>query len=733
MGTNYYHNNVPQPEVLSTSNHVAVGDTITLNSTTAASVTASYLRFKFTSQPPNLGQVKLSDFGPAYGALAGQVTYDALPVPFLIGYGNQFPLLIINVIQFFNFDKYAISGNITKIVGRNALKIGGEAVRNESYLAGGALGPTGLFTFLGGVPTTDIFANFMLGVDIPIPGLAGIGTSRNVSTVNFPQGYYVSDTYQPNPKLTLTGGIRWDLPGGLLEKHDVNTILLPNIASPLGTINNPATGSSQTLTGNLALVNSPSYKSRYDDELHYNLFAPNLGFSWRFLPDTVVRGGYGVSFISYANGGVQSALGSPIVSASTPPTGPLSNPFPQIGGTLPQPPGRNVDVSTAFGGLSETGNVAGAKYPNVQQWNLNFQRQLSSSSALQVGYQGSKGTHIHNGRNIDQLPDSVAAQAATQYQSLVTAGDTNPDGDTFVNVQVANPFAAKLAPGSSFNGPTISKGQLLRPYPQFNGLTNSSVNDGSSIYHSLQVSYQLRFQTAGTLVAAYTWSKLIGTIDSTTGFLEGNTVGGVQDNNNFAAERSIESFDVPQRLVLNYSLVLPVGEGQHLMSNAGAGLNSVIGGWRVSSITSFQTGYPLALTAQGNDLSNSFGAGSIRPNRVPGCNPKISGSYVSRLNGWFKASCFVQPPTPFSFGDESRVDSQLRGEGVDNWDLAISKQTNITESLKLNFETEFLNSFNRVQFSPPALTLGGTPALGVASGTQLNNPREIQFSARLIF
>jgi hypothetical protein len=113
--------------------------------------------------------------------------------------------------------------------------------------------------------------------------------------------------------------------------------------------------------------------------------------------------------------------------------------------------------------------------------------------------------------------------------------------------------------------------------------------------------------------------------------------------------------------------------------------------------------------------------------------PKLSGSYVSRLNGWFKASCFVQPPTPFSFGNESRVDSQLRGEGVDNWDLAISKQTNISEQVKLNFEIEFLNAFNRVQFSPPSLTLGGTPALGVASGTQLNNPREIQFSARLIF
>ena len=127
MGTNYYHNNVPQPEVLSKTQQAVVGDTISLNSTTVADVRASYIRFNFISQPPNLGKVNLAAFGPAYGALAGQVTYNALPVPFLIGYGNQFPLLIINVIQFYDFDKYALSGNITKTFGRHALKVGTES------------------------------------------------------------------------------------------------------------------------------------------------------------------------------------------------------------------------------------------------------------------------------------------------------------------------------------------------------------------------------------------------------------------------------------------------------------------------------------------------------------------------------------------------------------------------------------------------------------------------------
>ena len=732
IGTNYYHNNVPQPEVLSTTDQAVLGDTITVNPTTVVDVRGAYLRFLFTSQPPNIGHVNLSDFGPAYGALQGQATYDVLPVPYLAGYGNPFPIEIINVIQYYNFDTYNLSVDVTKTLGRHTLMFGGAARRVEAYLSGlTGLGPTGFFVFLPNSPTNNPFANFMLGADVPVASNIGVG--RNTSSVNFNQGYYITDTFHATPRLTLTGGVRWELPGAYLEKHDLNTVFLPGAPSPAGTIVNPATGGSQTLAGNLVLVNSAAYPSRYDDVRKTDLFAPSVGFAYRVYDSTVVRGGFGMSYVSLDSMGSTSPQVSPITSLTLPATGPLSNPFPLLNGVLPQPVGRNPNFAANVQGLAVTGRVPGAAYPYVEQWNLNIQQQLSSDSAFQIGYQGSKGVHQEVSLNINQLPDSVSSQAAAQYNGLVASG-TSPsqaDAQTFVNQQISNPLAGKLAPASSYNGATVNQGQLLRPYPQFGNITNAASNDGVSIYHSLQATYQKRFRTAGTFFAAYTWSKLIGNVDSKTGFLDANSTGAYQDNTNLAGERSLESFDVPQRLVLNYSLQLPIGKNQHFLSNIGDGLDRVVSGWRLSSVTTFQSGYPIALTAQANDLANNLGGGTIRPDRVAGCNPKITGSAVSRLNQWFNPTCFVQPATPFSFGNEPRVDSRIWGEGIDNWDLGLTKETKLTERVHLSFEADFLNAFNRVQFAPPGHQVGGS-FFGAITATE-NNPREIQFASRVTF
>ena len=157
----------------------------------------------------------------------------------------------------------------------------------------------------------------------------------------------------------------------------------------------------------------------------------------------------------------------------------------------------------------------------------------------------------------------------------------------------------------------------------------------------------------------------------------------------------------------------------------------------MSGTATFQSGFPLALTAQPNDLSNSFGfngpfgIASIRPDVVSGCQTKISGSAQSRLNEWFNTACYVQPTTPFSIGNEGRTDPVLRTAGVNNWDFALTKDTSLNERFHLLFTAQFLNLFNRVQFGQPGVQVG---AIGFGQVTsQVNNPRQVQLALRLAF
>jgi Carboxypeptidase regulatory-like domain len=738
LATNYFHNDFPQPAVLTTTHQAVLGDTYTINSTTFADVRLSFLRFDFNSVPPALGKVDLSKF-PGLAPYANQVTFNVFPVPFLIGYSpSPFPLLVLDIIQFYTFNTYSLTGGVSKVMGKHTLKVGAELHRFEGYYSPvSPAAPTGTYLFVPGFPTTNVFANFMLGA--VLPGASGLATGTWVSTYEPYGALYVTDIFKVTPKLTINAGVRWDMPRGTAEKHDLNTMLLPDVASPLGSIQNPATGTHQALRGNLALVNSSQYHSRHDDSSHYNLFAPSVGLAYRLFPGNVIRGGYTLAYLPNDTF-VPSPTITPITIQTTPVLGTLSNPFPQLtNGILPQPIGRNPAYSDSIQGVSISGRVPNAPYPYVQQWNFNVQQQLSENSVLQVGYIGSKGTHLKLSKNLNALPDSVAAQAANQYQDLVASGLSSAEAEaqTFVNLAVANPLAGRLSPGSKYNGPTIPLGQLLRPYPQFDGVYDASFNAGNSIYHSLQASLQMRLRSTGTILVSYTWAKNIANVDSTTGFLEYNSVGGLQNPNNLSLDRSLTSFDVPHRLVLNYSLPLPFGKGRHWLNNAGPLENRLVSGWVVSGITTFQSGFPLALTAQPNALANQFGFNSIfgfasiRPDVVSSCQAEITGSAQSRLNEWFNTTCYDQPRTPFSIGNASRTDPVLRTAGINNWDLALTKETSINKRFRLLVIAQFLNLFNRVQFGQPGVQVGSIGFGEVTS--QVNNPRQIQFGLRLAF
>jgi hypothetical protein len=233
------------------------------------------------------------------------------------------------------------------------------------------------------------------------------------------------------------------------------------------------------------------------------------------------------------------------------------------------------------------------------------------------------------------------------------------------------------------------------------------------------------------LLADYTWSKFMSNDEAYTTFLEASTVGGIEDFTNLRGERSLLSLDVPNRAIISYVMELPFGANKRFLSNASGVTGRLVSGWSVAGITTFASGFPLVITsAAPNYLSTYFGAGTIRPNVVAGCNKSLGddpGSGLPVIN----AACF-SAPGPLSFRNESRVDPHLSAAGINNGDFTLAKLMRIRESVALDFRGELFNIFfNHVQFGPPN-TSSGNPFFGRVT-SQLNTPRQIQLSLRLNF
>ena len=434
---------------------------------------------------------------------------------------------------------------------------------------------------------------------------------------------------------------------------------------------------------------------------------------------TVLRGGYGVFYLSNDTHLSSGPSGSPVNGISTPWTGTVnssltpynvfSNPYPD--GIL-QPPGHSPTYQSILAGQNMNSPVPFQPYPYVQQWNFDVQREVFGGMLVDVGYGGSKGTHLWTySQQLNQLPN--------QYLSM---------GSKLLTM-VTNPFYGLVTTGTLAQ-PTVQAGQLLRPYPQATGANATAQANRDSIYHSLQVKVEKRFGGGGAILGAYTFAKLIGNSDSLSTWLE-NSNGGVagnQDYYNNRAERSVVSQDVPHRLVLSFVYDLPVGKGKKLFGSANGVVDKLISGWLVNGVATYQSGFPLGLSTA-NNLTNSFGGGS-RPNYVGGCTPSIDGPAQARLNKWFNTACFTAPPT-YTFGNVSRTTPYMRWHGVNNMDFSLVKATQIHERYTLQFRTEVFNLFNRVQFGPPSGALGNAQ-FGVVS-TQQNNPRLIQLALRMVF
>jgi hypothetical protein len=719
----------------------AIAYNYTINPTTILDLHASISRFKYNRSPTNAGFDLTSIAWPASYNSAVPAIMRTPPTPCVANFADN---IMCSQGQSFIQERntqYNLSPGLTLMRGRHRFHVGLQLETGYDNYAQTNVA-SGAFDFCAaGQPcfTGFPFADFLLGYADNFSNFENHFFAQAVVPAftagkQTYQAFYFNDVWHAGDKLTLSLGLRYEQQAPWSERFNRLSYFDPGASSYLNLL---VAAGTPTIKGDVYLI-PPG--TRNNLPFRKNNVAPRIGLAYSLTPKTVVRSGYGIfwvpSDVSFALNPVNDMLNA----GSTTYTGTVDgvHPFRSISLPFPEgifaPPGRSLgDRGTQQFLTQVVQSITEADHTHhpggyAQQWNLSLERLLPGGFLLSAAYVGSKGTHLEQySEQVNQISDALLAQAAAQFaaggRSAVTLLQSVPN-PFFVNGQ-----ALALA------APTTTAGQLLRPYPQYTSVELAGRGSFASGYHALQVSARRRFAGGGSLLVAYTNSKLISNTDTLTSWLE-TGVGPLEDNNNLRGERSLSSQDVPQRLVISYVLDLPFGQGRRYLSDEGSRWNAVVGGWGIDGVTTLQRGSPLIFrNGQANDAT-LFGAGS-RPNVLSGCHKTFSGASIARLNRWFNTGCFAAPPD-FTFGSESRVDPTLRSDGVDNFDFAVFKKVSLGREARAGgeFRVEFFNLFNRTQFAPPNTTCcsANNANFGVVTSTAPGtNPRLIQFALKFLF
>ncbi len=607
--------------------------------------------------------------------------------------------------RFNAFMSYPFVASLTRAQGKHNWKYGGEVrlIRVNVWEARNA----GTFNFNAGFtqgpnPTTASnsaglgFASFLLGAGTT--GNTLIQGWKNVAAQSFYYAGYAQDDWRITQKLTLNLGVRYDLDTPRTERYNRMNFFDPDAPSPLAS----KVPQFPNLKGGVRFVGvDGNSRSQYNTDT--NNLAPRLGLAYQFNQKTVIRAGYSHIF-GPSNQAAQGTVGPFGFRIEYPwqttndngltPFNLLRNPYPLGFRALP---------GAADGLLTQAGaNLQSVLQDTItpwsQQWNLNIQRELPWQMSLEVAYVGTRGLQLsrngEDGLSLNQLDP--------QYLSLGSA----------LNQSVDNPFFG-LGTGGFFASPKISRGQLLRPYPQFTDIIPLYSSGASSNYHALQVSFSKRLSRGILINGNYTWAKNIE---------EGLTH---QDSYNIRGDRGLSTIDIAHRFVISYLYELPFGKGRKFGANAPGLLDAIIGGWQFNGITTFQSGTPLTITA--NSTAGLFNP-LTRPN-TNGKDPRLGGKVDERLNKYFDTSVYSQPAA-FTFGNVGPT-VNIRNDGVKNFDLSLFKQFAPLEKMRVQFRVEALNAFNTPRFGSPTTSVTSNTFGQITS--QANSPRQLQFGLKILW
>ncbi len=621
--------------------------------------------------------------------------------------------------------------------------------------------PTGLFNF-----TDDVTSQ------IPNSGAAGgtqgnpfasllFGFPDNGSQINiYPSvanksketGFYFQDDWKVTPKLTVNLGLRYEWSTPYDERN--NKLQFSDFSGNSGVVvpGLPITGPLQGTT----IFASNGMRTVPVDR---NNFGPRLGFAYQLTSNTVVRGGAGVYYGSsvatnfqypgtafretatmfFTNDNFQTRAAS------------LANPFP---GGLSGPQDQKYGALAEWGFINQNDlGTTTARNADIYQWNLGVQHLFPSQIVIGVDYSANRSTHLPWGgysstRNRNYISSALLAQISAQQHALDPTCDADSCVSNYLANPVPNPFCTMFngvgclvtgpapvfnEPDSRYNQPTIPLGNLLRPYPQFDGnFEGLPLLEASSWYNSLQVRFQKRATHYVSFEGNYTLSK--STDDSSIGanaFVGTLNNANPQQLDNLKAEHAISANDATHRLALAVIFDVPVGKDRWIGHDMNGFADAVVGGWSASTIVTEQSGQPLPVYMANPRLQD----GNQRPNVLCGGLAGISSDKAAvTQQPYINTNCFADPGDQMP-GDAPRYFSNLRSDGIHNFDVAFYKEFTPHEGMKLQVRADMFNFLNHPRFaSPNTLYAPGDQTFGLITSTAPgSNPRRMQFGARFEF
>ena len=562
--------------------------------------------------------------------------------------------------------------------------------------------------------TGNAIASLLSGAGNPY-SYGFLGVAPGTATKSREDSVYLQDDWHATRRLTVNLGLRYEWSTPFTDRHNLLQFFNPSAATGI------------TIPGLGAIYGVNEFASanrrRLPDDL--NNLAPRLGFAYKINDKTDIRGGagifYGVSQATNSSytGPAYSSQGIwiPTEDGGVTQYSTLSNPYP---GGVPLPEGQKYGALNMWGYESYYALGPVFHNPEIYQWSASVQRELPGLMLFEVDYSGNKSTHLpFNG---------------TDNVNYVSQANRVAYGDDGLNADVNNPFYSYFngptaifnEPGSPYAQPQITEINLLRPYPQFDGPFAGSYRPiASAAYNALQVRLEKRLSHGLNFLTSYTYSHERD--DSSAGqdsFLGNYAV--IQDPTNLRGEWSVGGSDTPSRFVFGGSYLVPIGRGKLIGSHWSSLMSSIVGDWQLNTFATLQSGIPLNIQMSSPDLAD----GAQRPNYSGNIAGESSHKAAANQGSVFNVTAFSAPASQVA-GNVPRFEGTVRSDGVHNIDLSLFKVLELHSGMHLQLRMEAFNATNTPQFGVPNTSYGS--ALFGTVTSQSNNPRQLQFGARLTF